>query len=118
MFMLVSLYDIVPYQESTTLQTLPHSSSGRQHYLCKIADDRQRTTCMWRAQRYNPAAQWYNPAAQQQRQVIPFMCGWRVLAMLRRVACVSEPVTICHPTIPHVSAVLLLWVRVSIDAEK
>ena len=34
MFMLVFLYDTVPYQESTTLQTLPHSSSsGRQHYL-------------------------------------------------------------------------------------
>ena len=27
----------------------------------------------------------------------------------------SEPVIICHPTIPHVSAVLPLWVRVSID---
>ena len=46
MFMLVFFfYDTVPYQESTTLQTLPHSSSDRQHYLCKIADDRQQTTC-------------------------------------------------------------------------
>ena len=30
---------------------------------------------------------------------------------------VSEPVITCHPTIPHVSAVLPLWVRVSIDAD-
>ena len=30
---------------------------------------------------------------------------------------VSEPVIICHPTIPHVPAVLPLWVPVSIDAE-
>ena len=46
MFMLVFfLHYTVPYQEITTLQTLPLSGSGGQHYLCKIADDRQQTRC-------------------------------------------------------------------------
>ena len=44
------------------------------------------------------------------------------LAYPRYLCCgellVSEPViNICHPTIPHVSVMLPLWVRVSIGAE-
>ena len=71
---------------------------------------------MWRAQRYNPAAQ-------QQRQVTPFIYYMRFTCP-RYLCCgkllVSDPIInnlSPHHTIPHVSAVLPLWVRVSIDAE-
>ena len=98
------LYRTLP-RESTTLQySSTHSSSGRQHSLCKIADNLRK-------------AQRYNPAPQQQRQVTPFLCAWRVLAMLRRVACVGA----CHNLSTHHNAhfccAAALGARVSMDSE-
>ena len=109
MFMLVFFFhDTVPYQENTTLQTLPHSSGGRQHYLCKIADDIQQTTCG----EHNATTLLHSSSGRWHH-----LCALGMSSLYCGELLVSEPVIICHPTIPHVSAVLPLWVRVSIDAE-
>ena len=107
MFMLVCfVYDIVPYQEETHATTLPHSSSGRQHHLCKTADDTQQT-----CGEHNATTLPHSSSGRQHH-----LCARDMSSLCCGELLVSEPV-ICHPNIPHVSAVLPLWVRVSIDAE-
>ena len=110
MFMLVSfVYDTVPYQEGTILQLCCTAAccSGGQHHLCKIEDDRQQTTCG----EHNGTTLPHSSSGRQHH-----LCAHGVSSLCCGELLVSEPV-ICHPTIPHVSVVLPLWVRVSIDAE-
>ena len=56
MFMLVCfVYDIVPYQGSTTLP-LCRTAAAVGNTIC-VRSQGQTADNMWRAQRYNPAAQ-------------------------------------------------------------
>ena len=87
---------------------LPHSSSGRQHISCKIADDRQQTTC----EEHNATTLPHSSSGRQYH-----LCARGESSLCCGELLVSERVVICHPTIPHVSAVLPLWMRVSTDAE-
>ena len=103
MFKLVCFVnDIVPYQESTTLQLSRTAAAvGNTIYVrSQMTDSRQHaestnaTTLPHRRQHHLCA-----------RGVSSLCCGELL---------VSKPV-ICPSTIPHVSSVLPLWVRVSID---
>ena len=138
MFMLVFfLYDTVPYQESTTLQTLPHSSSGGQHYFIKnisrtsaVSSTNFRSilifascvVCVYVRSQSTDSRQDVESSTLQPcctAAVVGdtiYLCALGVSSLCCGELLVSEPVIICHPTIPHVSAVLPLWVRVSIDA--
>ena len=101
------VYDSYHTKRAHNATTLPHSSSGRLHYLCKIADHRQQTTCG----EHNATTLPHSSSGRQHH-----LCARGVSSLCCGELLVSEPV-IFHPIIPHVSAVLLLWVRVSIDAE-
>ena len=101
----VLVYDIVPYQESTTLQPCTAAAVGNTIYV--IADDRQQTACREKSATTLP----HSSSGSQHH-----LCARGVSSLCCGELLVSEPV-ICHPTISHVSAVLPLWARVSIDAE-
>ena len=106
MFMLVcSVHDIVPYQESTTLQ-LCHTAVAVGNIISvrsQRTDSRQHaestTLQPCRTAAAVQATQFYKNIFRTSAVSLatPFMCAWRVLAMLRRVACVGA----CHNLSPH-----------------
>ena len=94
--MLRICYRTIPREHNAT--TLPHSSSGRQHYLCKIADGRQQTTCA----EYNATTLPHSSSGRKHH-----LCARGVSSLCCGELLASEPVIICHPTIPHFSLFLL-----------
>ena len=89
MFMLVCfVYVIVPYQETTTLQLYPTAAVvGNTIYVrSQMTDSRQYAES-------TTLQPWHTAAAVGDTIYVP----WRVLAMLRRVACVGA----CHNLSPH-----------------